>query len=573
MSTKKALNATWRPRKKKSKYSSTSKPKPVVEKTVAVPTENPPPPKNVYQIYREKLEHDPLAWGLLFLPEHLRDKPARFHLEIMDAAVKHDKLAIVAPRGHSKSTILSFVYPLHRIFYQKKRFIVLFSNTKEKAANFLDRIKVELETNELLHVVYGKPEFLKSSQYDMIIRFKGSHQIRIVSRGEDGIQNIRGEIKGAWRPDLMIFDDVEYQDLVNSADRRRKLKQDFREAALPAGDIKTCQYIAIGTILHFDALIANLVSKDQYTKWHKLFYVAVIDESKKRVLWEDRVPFDYLMDIKKDQPLVYAKEYQNNPVSGENTRFSIEMFRYYEETQGGFTLYGHNKEIVERCNWYDCVPAIGCDLAWSEKKTADESVILSSILTPLGNLLIYNYVNERGMRPQRFRNILFEQVKFLKEKTTILPKVGMEKAMLERVNTELLKLEMRKRRFFFVLKDLKWEHDKISRIEVGLEGRYANGAVFHKHGMGELEEQLLHFPYGKHDDIIDAEQGSFQLLKFSRKNSKNNYTQDEDDPTFTYWHKQLRSRRRNSGNLDPKGLYLFGRKSRDTIHSQSAPPM
>jgi len=474
-----------------------------------------------------------MYWGYLVFPEHYRDKPAGFHMQMIDAVCRYKKIAIVAPREHAKSTLISFLYVLHSVCFGKKRFVVMFSDTKDKAANFLDRIRTELQENELLHFLHGKPIFIKDSAYDIVFRFPNGHKIRITSRGEDGIQHIRGEIKGAYRPDLMVFDDVEYQELVDSPERRQKLKNDFNQAALPAGDVKLCQYIAIGTVLHFDALISNLVSEDQYRDWYKLFYRACISESTQEVLWSDRITFKYLMQKKQDDPIGYAKEYQNNPISGENATFQSKHFRYWRQENDGYVLSDNQGNMCGKGMFRDCVPAIACDLAWSAKKTADETVIMGALLTPNNDIIIWNYLHERGMRPERYSELLFGMIKTLHELTGTIPKVGIEKAMLERVSQHFLKIEMKRKDEFFIFKDLKWESDKISRITISLEARYANGTIYHRHGMGHLEDQLIQFPYAAHDDIVDAEAGVVSMLKYP-KSAKSLSSNQSDDTEFDW---------------------------------------
>jgi hypothetical protein len=510
--------------------------------------------------YQLLLEHNPLLWGLMFLNEHLRNKPAEFHKEILQAALKYRKLAVVAPREHAKSSILSFLYVMHCIYYNKKKFIVMFSDTKSKAMNFLDRIRIELKENEILGMTYGKAEFVKDSEYELVFNFPGRDKIRISSRGEDGIGHIRGEIKGAYRPDLMIFDDVEYQELVDSPERRLKLKQDFRQAALPAGDIETCQYIAIGTILHFDALIAELVDKDKYTDWHKLFYRAVLDEATEQVLWQDRVPFSYLMQLKKDDPVTFAKEYMNNPISGENATFKPDNFRYWKVEGNGYNLYDKYGAVTTKGAFSNCLPAIACDLAWSTKKTADETALVACLLDPHSNILVHTCLHERGMRPERFAELLFQLVQNLHALTGTRPTVGLEKAMLERVTQHLLKNEMRKRNEFFIIKPLKWEADKISRITINLEARYATNTIYHQHGMGHLEDQLIQFPYAPHDDVADALSGCVSLLKYP-KTAKGQPTAPSDDPMFDWVRNNMLGKKDTSSKR--LGNFLLGKKRKE----------
>jgi len=113
---------------------------------------------------------------------------------------------------------------------------------------------------------------------------------------------------------------------------------------------------------------------------------------------------------------------------------------------------------------------------------------------------------------------------------------------------------MKVRNEFFIVDELKWERDKISRIEVALHNRYSNNVIFHKDGMGDLESELMRFPYGVTDDIIDAEQGLVRMLSKGAKTPKKAHAPEDD----------LFERLRNSKlpqNNKPKsmGHFLFGR--------------
>jgi hypothetical protein len=55
--------------------------------------------------------------------------------------------------------------------------------------------------------------------------------------------------------------------------------------------------------------------------------------------------------------------------------------------------------------------------------------------------------------------------------------------------------------------------------------------IFHQENMGDLEHQLERFPYGTHDDLIDAEQGLVQLLQYPR--AKKEKALEEDN--FSWW--------------------------------------
>ena len=120
------------------------------------------------------------------------------------------------------------------------------------------------------------------------------------------------------------------------------------------------------------------------------------------------------------------------------------------------------------------------------------------------------------MRPDEFIEQLFLMVKRLKDITRADVPVGFEKAMLEQVTQWMLRRYMKTRNKWITTKELLWDHDKETRIEVRLQPRYSQHVIYHKSGMGDLEHQLVRFPSATHDDLIDAEQGLIQLLKFPK---------------------------------------------------------
>ncbi|MCQ4838214.1 hypothetical protein NE556_24105, partial [[Clostridium] symbiosum] len=60
------------------------------------------------------------------------------------------KRVVAAPRGHAKSTSLTFKGSIHAIVYEYKHYPILISDSSEQAEGFLDNIRVEFEENEAL---------------------------------------------------------------------------------------------------------------------------------------------------------------------------------------------------------------------------------------------------------------------------------------------------------------------------------------------------------------------------------------------------------------------------------------
>lgn len=472
---------------------------------------------------------EPMEWGRVFFPHHFRLDSPDFHYWMISYAMTERRFAVASPRQSAKSTVLVFLYPFHALMFKRKRFIVIVSNTFKKAAMHLESIKKELIENELLKTTFPGLTLTKDAEGDSDFKHADGFSCKILCKGVDQIGSVRGVKFGAYRPDLIIGDDMEDDELVRNPERRRQLLEDFNTALVPAGDRNSCQYIFVGTILHDDAQMAKLVSKDHYKDYKKLFLTAHLDYGKEteRSLWPETWSVEFLRQLMKDDPNAYAKEYQNNPVAGSNVRFEKKDFRYWKLEGGDYVLTDEVGQSVARDSLKTCRAAIACDLAWKEKRESDSSVLLPGFITPNSDILVYSYVTKKGMRPDETEDLLFSMVERLENLTGSTVPIGFEKAMLENVTQWLLKQGMRRRNKFITTKELVWDADKLTRIETRLQPRYCQHVIYHMSGMGELEYQLERFPSGSHDDLPDALQGLVQLLQFPKAKQKETQKDDE----------------------------------------------
>lgn len=488
------------------------------------------------QAAEEMLASDPLTWGQFFFPNHFRTKTPVFHLELLNAVYEFNKVAVASPRRSAKSTLLLFLFPFHQIMFRKSRFIVIISNTFKKASMHLDTIKKELMDNQKLKEFHPKITMPRDAEGDTIFRHANGFETLVLCKGVDQIGSLRGVKFGAYRPDLILGDDMEDDSLVRNPDLRLKLQEDFDSVLTPIGGDLNTRHVYVGTILHDDCQLAKLVSREHYPEYLKLFYKAHLnpDTPEETSLWPENWTVDFLRQLRKDKPNVYAKEYQNDPVAGSNTRFQRSDFRYWKIEGNRVCLMAPGGNVETSYALTDCRAAISCDLAWKEKRDSDSSVIMPGLLTPASDILIETYINKKAMRPDELAEQLFLMVDRLEAMTKSSVPVGFEKSMLENVSQWLLKREMRKRNKFLTVKQLAWDNDKNTRIETRLQPRYSQHVIYHKTGMGDLEHQLERFPFGAHDDLIDAEQGLVQLLQFPKEASAIPQQVDE----FEWWREQ-----------------------------------
>lgn len=81
---------------------------------------------------------------------------ADFHRELWDLCCSADKfVAICAPRGHAKSTIITIVYTLAAVLFREREFVVIVADTESQAALFLGQIKQILEDSKHIQELFG----------------------------------------------------------------------------------------------------------------------------------------------------------------------------------------------------------------------------------------------------------------------------------------------------------------------------------------------------------------------------------------------------------------------------------
>jgi predicted phage terminase large subunit-like protein len=422
-----------------------------------------------------KCYNDCLQFVFSILPNHFNLRPAEFHKKIYDLLFQGWKyVCIVAPRGHSKSTTITLGFVLHQILFKRKHFILIISDTYTQAEMFLDAIKKEIETNWIIKLLFGDLVGKEWGEGEITT----ANDIKIVAKGTGN--KIRGLKYKQWRPDLIICDDLENEELVSNSERRDKTERWFYGSVMPslADD---GQLVIVGTILHYASLLMKLSGNPEFKG---LFFRAIENGEP---LWKEKFSLEQLEGIKnnyRSQGLldVFYCEYMNDPISEENAIFKKSYFKYW----------GNDEVLYNALSKFTTV-----DLAISKKETADYNVVLTVGIDALNQIYIIEYWRQRAT-PGEVIDEIFRQAETHKVIT-----IGIESVAYQRAMIWFFEEEMRKRNKFFMVEELKADVDKERRIK-GLQPRYACGSIYHKANMGELEEELLLFPKSPHDDIADA---------------------------------------------------------------------
>lgn len=427
-----------------------------------------------------KFAKDIEGFSKFILKDHITLAVPKFHKQIYKMLPKNKRVAIAAPRGHAKSTMVTLAYVLWAALNGKK-FIIICSDTYPQAKFFIQAVKDELEHNELLRALYGNMKTERWAETDIELK----NGVRIIGKGAE--MKFRGLKHGPNRPDLIVVDDLENDEMVENKERRDKLERWFNGALIPSLD-REGQIVYIGTILHDDALLMKVIHK--YKGWKTKVYQAITNG---KALWPEHLPLEELNRIKANYTEnglldVFMAEYMNDPITDESREFKREFFKYYETVPDGLRI------------------AITVDPAISKKTHADYSVIYVQGVDKDNRRYCIEYMRKR-VDPYELCDVLFRMVKEYSPWC-----VGVEKVAYQEALIYIIKDEMRKRNVFFKVQEISTRTDKTIKIR-GLVPMYRAGVMYHKRSMTELEEELLRFPKGRTDDILDAQAMMLELVR------------------------------------------------------------
>jgi hypothetical protein len=390
-------------------------------------------------------ETDLYLFAIRYFSHFLRKPSSRFHKylytylsENTNNRRKHSrgfKHAIAAPRGSSKSSIISAIYPLWCICYNKKKFIIIVSDTAGQAEDFLADIKREIDNNALLlrdfPYLSGKGPVWRA---DEIIT---KNDIKLLALGTGS--KIRGRRFGTYRPDLVICDDIENSDMLRSESDRKHIRFSWfnKEALHVYGEKGTyTDFLFVGTILGKAALLYALLNPEEYPDWKGITFKAVYSDSdselweeweelyKNRfdedrintarkffedhkeemlegteVLWPEGDPYYDLMVVKISDMSAYMSEKQNNPLDPTKIIITFDELRFEN-----FNLSPWHDIIRDKRN-----PIYGSlDPSLGKKQSKGDPSCITTIIKDLktGFILVFLFSLKRRTVDRQIEDIL-----------------------------------------------------------------------------------------------------------------------------------------------------------------------
>lgn len=231
----------------------------------------------------------------------------------------------------------------------------------------------------------------------------------------------------------------------------------------------------------------------------------------------------------------FWSQYLNDPMDDSLLEFKREWFQKFHITPGSPISAEFAQAPV----------LISVDPAFTLRKTSDFTGIVVSKCLSDNNVYILEAKGIKGNPDMVVKEIMNSANQYMK-----VDRILIEAQSSQMMLMDLLSAEMKRQNKFYVINEVRPDNNEIKTMRIrGLIPHYSNRRIFHSENMWELEEQLMEFPKGQHDDIIDAL--AYQV-KYWTPFHIGTSPQTIPEGSYEYWRRKI-----------PRGIRLGGKLFED----------
>jgi hypothetical protein len=388
-------------------------------------------------------------------------------------------LLVFVPPRHGKSELCSIGFPAWFLGRNPDKEIITISYSAELAQDFGGKTRA----------IVDSPAY----QFIFNIKLKEDEQAKAKWRTDKGGSytsvGVGGAITGRGANILLFDDPIKNREEAESDVYRDKVWQFFTSTAFTRLEPKGV-VVVILTRWHTDDLAGRILANPQLAGRCKIIHFPAIANKKEvrrdigEALWPERFAVDQLTEIKNTiGPYDWNALYQGSPIRTEHQEFKTEWWRKITETE---------------VDMMQCQRYLTVDTAISKRSSADYTGFVDNRV----NRENFWHLKAWRMRlgPEELTDALFTL--YLKNK---YDKIGIERTVYLDGLKPYLDSEQRRRGVFLPIMELQHEQTKKEIRIRGLIPRYASRSIFHIEGeCTALEEEMLSFPQGLHDDVLDS---------------------------------------------------------------------
>ena len=418
------------------------------------------------------------------------------------------RACVEAFRGCGKTSFVNLVIPAKGILFEDRHFIVPIGCTSDLAVLQTENLKSALQTSEMVKKLFGP---MKSGNWAKEFWIAANDiKTAIMPRGAG--QPVRGILHGHSRPDYIPVDDLEDPRHIDSDDLRADKKRWFYADLMKAIDrhSKTWRILVIGTILHEDSLIVDLVESPDWESVQMPLCNEDLKSHFPNYMTDEDVKEEFDLHDRADQLDVFYRENRGIPVATKNKAFKREHFKYYG------TDDRDDIKITEKQLYDDpyVESLVLIEPARVVSKTAADTAVVGVGVDLRKPAIYVRDVVAGKFFPDQIHDHAFAMASKIGARVLGIETHGLHEHILYP-----FKNAMMERGLFYEIIDLKPRggsikgEGKLERI-AGLIPFYRKGQIYHNrsacHG---LEEQLVGFPKSKLKDIMDVLGYIVQMLE------------------------------------------------------------
>ena len=420
---------------------------------------------------------------------------APFHNRAAETIRKTPNLKAVFmwPRGHAKSTHMDVFVPLWLMF-QKKRlisFMVVVGKSEDSANRLLGDIQAELTSNQRIIADFGEQ---RSNQSWTEGEFKTSSGVKFLAVGRG--QSPRGLRDREARPDYIVIDDLDDDELCRNEKRVHDITDWVKEALFGALDVGRGRFLMVGNLISKNSVLYNIA----HTNGVILSKVTAIDKQGNPT-WSEKWTRE---EAEKYREFVgyraWEKEMMHNPIT-DGTIFRAQWIRW---------------KRMPSLKRYDMLV---CYTDPSFKSTTANDYKACRLWGKIGTELhlIDTFVRQATVGEMvRWLYDLYERTR---DKVAI--QFWMEANFMQDIIMDEFASEGRSRGYQLpIMPDKRKKPDKLQRIEA-VSPLWERGFVYYNEDKREDPdmqagiEQTLALEHGSraHDDAPDADEGAIWMLQ------------------------------------------------------------
>jgi phage terminase large subunit-like protein len=432
-----------------------------------------------------------------YFTEYIKYRFSDFHFEwfndfddLINDRIR--ELAIIAFRESAKTSFAK-IFLLWLICHKKRSYINVDSFDKENSERILFDIVIELQTNKLLIADYGQLFNSKRNQEEAtqkrVSNFITNNDVRVEAHSTQ--ESVRGRIHGSQRPDFLLLDDFETNKTKDSKAYTEQVIGHINE--FKAGLDSLAKIIYLGNYITEFGSIQSLFDRAKTDSGLRVRNIPVIKDGE--ITWPDKYAMTDIeaketgkisLEDKKKQlgSQVFSAEMMNEPIDEETQEFFKKNFKYKTKEE---VLNLKTRKFAT------------IDTALSKGADSDFTGITKNYVDKDNNWHLSG--RQYKINSKTLIDLIFQM------HDEGFEKIGIEQtAYSEAIEPFFLEECKVRNKYPYVVQLKHGGIMKETRIR-GLIPRYEAGTIYHIEGDCEaLEDELLRFPKGLHDDVADSAQ-------------------------------------------------------------------